>query len=579
MENLMRGFGRSLRDAWRLALPYFVSEERWSARGLLAVVLGMRLILVGMSVLYSFWNRAFFNALQDKDWDSFMALLFTYKTTPTGILPSFVVISALFVLIAIYRTYLNQFLSIRWRRWMSERLMADWLGGQAYWRIGLAAGSSGAHGTDNPDQRIAEDVRDFVDDSLTLSVGLISAVVSLFSFVTILWSLSGALTVWGVNIPGYMVWVAVAYAVVGTVFTHLVGRKLVPLKFRQQKVEADFRFALARIRENLEGIVLSRGEAREKAALSARFAALIGNFRQIMSRTKQLTTLTASYDQASQVFPIVVAAPRYFAGQIPLGALTQTSSAFGQVENALSWFVHAYASLASWRATIDRLAAFQGAIHRAQALPSELHAHAGDHVGLHDVTVRLPDGSVLLAQADLSLVPGRSVVLTGRSGAGKSTLFRTIAGVWPYGSGSVIQPDGMMFLPQRPYLPLGTLREAIAYPQPPDAYADTALRETLDAVGLGHLAGRLDEDEPWAQRLSGGEQQRVAIARALLARPAWLFLDEATASLDGEAEAELYALLRTRLPDTTLVSIAHRASVAALHERELILRGGKLLWA
>ncbi len=575
----MRGFGRSLRDAWRLALPYFVSEERWSARGLLAVVLGMRLILVGMSVLYSFWNRAFFNALQDKDWDSFMALLFTYKTTPTGILPSFVVISALFVLIAIYRTYLNQFLSIRWRRWMSERLMADWLGGQAYWRIGLAAGSSGAHGTDNPDQRIAEDVRDFVDDSLTLSVGLISAVVSLFSFVTILWSLSGALTVWGVNIPGYMVWVAVAYAVVGTVFTHLVGRKLVPLKFRQQKVEADFRFALARIRENLEGIVLSRGEAREKAALSARFAALIGNFRQIMSRTKQLTTLTASYDQASQVFPIVVAAPRYFAGQIPLGALTQTSSAFGQVENALSWFVHAYASLASWRATIDRLAAFQGAIHRAQALPSELHAHAGDHVGLHDVTVRLPDGSVLLAQADLSLVPGRSVVLTGRSGAGKSTLFRTIAGVWPYGSGSVIQPDGMMFLPQRPYLPLGTLREAIAYPQPPDAYADTALRETLDAVGLGHLAGRLDEDEPWAQRLSGGEQQRVAIARALLARPAWLFLDEATASLDGEAEAELYALLRTRLPDTTLVSIAHRASVAALHERELILRGGKLLWA
>jgi putative ATP-binding cassette transporter len=362
----------------------------------------------------------------------------------------------------------------------------------------------------------------------------------------------------------------------GTWLTHLVGRKLVPLRFQQQRVEADFRFALARIRENLEGIVLSRGEAQERANLSARFVALISNWRMIMTRTKQLTTLTASYDQASVVFPIVVAAPRYFSGQLPLGGLTQTASAFGQVEGALSWFVHAYSSLAGWRATVDRLAAFRGAIQRAQDLPAGVQIRAGEAVALEGVSLQLPDGRSLLQDADLRLSPRQSVVVTGRSGIGKSTLFRAIAGIWPFGSGDVARPESAVFLPQRPYLPLGTLRQAATYPDAPDAHGDAEVRAVLTDVGLGHLLDRLDQDEPWAQRLSGGEQQRLAVARALLARPAWLFLDEATSSLDGEAEAQLYALLQARLPETTLVSIAHRASVAALHERHIVLAGGAL---
>ncbi len=572
----MRGFGQSLRDAWRLALPYFVSEERWSARGLFAIVLSMRLVMVAMGVLLSYWNRAFFNALQEKDWDSFISLLFSYKLTPGGVLPGFVFVAALFVIVAIYRLYLNQWLTIRWRRWMTERLMAQWLSGQAYWRIGLAADTARAYGTDNPDQRIAEDVRDFIDDTLSLGIGLVSAVVSLVSYVAILWSLSGALEVFGVSVPGYMVWVAVAYAVVGTWLTHLVGRKLVPLRFQQQRVEADFRFALARIRENLEGIALSRGEAQERANLTTRFRALIGNWREIMERTKKLTTLTAAYDQASVVFPIVVAAPRYFSGALPLGGLTQTSGAFGQVEGALSWFVHAYSSLAGWRATVDRLAAFQRAIEAAQAHNGGVRLHPAEFVELEKVSLSLPGGQALLSDASLRLEPHQSVVVTGRSGTGKSTLFRALAGIWPFGGGDVSRPPDALFLPQRPYLPLGTLRQAVCYPAAPEAHPDGEVRTMLEEVGLGHLMDRLDQDEPWSQRLSGGEQQRLAIARALLARPSWLFMDEATASLDAEGEAELYDLLRRRLPETTLVSIAHRASVAAMHERQLVLAGGYL---
>jgi putative ATP-binding cassette transporter len=512
--------------------------------------------------------------LQEKDWDSFVSLLFLGRRNADGFMPGFCAVAALFILVAVYRTYLTQWLTIRWRAWMTARLQHQWLSNHAYWRISLAAGTDRGFGTDNPDQRIAEDVRDFIDDSLALSLGLLSSVVTLFSFVTILWSLSGALSLWGISIPGYMVWVALLYAAFGSALTHAIGRPLAALRFRQQKTEADFRFSLARLRENVEGVALSGGEAEEQRVLGARFGAVAANWRAIMGRTKLLTFFTAGFDQAASVFPLVVASPRYFAGEIGLGSLTQTSGAFSQVENALTWFVHSYQSLAGWKATVDRLSAFRRAIDTATAQTGGvgvLPARGADYV-LRNADLHLPDGTALTRGAGLVLRAGQSVLIAGRSGLGKSTLFRALAGIWPFGAGTVERPAGQtMFLPQRPYIPLGTLRHAIAYPSASDAYPDAELRGVLQSCGLGHLASRLDMEEPWAQRLSGGEQQRLAVARALLARPDWLFLDEATASLDGEAEAELYALLRDSLPATTIVSIAHRPPVAAFHARRVVL--------
>ena len=558
----MRGLGPFLRDAWRLALPYFRSEERWQARALLAAIVTLNLAAVGMNVILSFWNRAFYNSLQDKDWDSFISLLLVYKRTPDGIMPGFCVVAAFWVTTAVFRIYLNQWLRIRWRRWMTERFLGEWLGGHAYWRISLIAGSADGYGTDNPDQRIADDLNDFTTDTLSLGLGLLSSVVSLFSFVTILWGLSGPLTLLGFSIPGYMVWLALAYAGVGTTFTHLVGRPLAALNFRQQRVEADFRFSLARLRENMEGVALLGGEAVEKQALSRRFAAVMANWWQIMQRTKLLTSVTAGYGQVSVIFPMIIAAPRYFTGAIPLGALTQTASAFGHVEGSLSWFVNAYVSLAGWRATVERLAAFDRAIAAARAMASGVRLDDGqtDAYELDEVKVALPDGQELLDIHNLSLPAGESLTIVGRSGLGKSTLFRAIAGIWPFGSGHVRRPPATtrMFLPQRPYIPLGTLRHALTYPSPASAHDGETIREALHDAGLAHLESRLDSEEPWTQRLSGGEQQRLALARALLAKPDWLFLDEATSSLDLDAEAEFHTLLKRRLPATTVVSISHR---------------------
>ena len=561
----MRGVGSFLRDAWRLALPYYNSEEKWRARGLLLVIVVLNLSLVGMSVVLSYWNREFYNALQNKDWTSFIQLLFTWRWNETGFMPGFAGVATVYILIAISRTYLNQLLQIRWRTWMTGRFLNEWLADRAYYRISLTAaqvGEHGATGTDNPDQRIADDLHSFVNSTLSLGLGLLSNVVSLFSFVGILWGLSGAMTLLGVNIPGYMVWVALAYAIIGTWLTHLVGRPLVGLNFRQQRVEADFRYALVRLRENMEGIALYGGEGQEKGNLLHRFGHVIGNFRAIMVRTIYLNSLIAGYGQVASVFPIVVAAPRYFAGQMQLGELMQTAGAFNRVQDAMSWFVEAYSSIAAWRATTERLITFDQAIRLAQAASEQglfVTPSTDGTISLRDLTLELPDGTELLADTDLTLRPGNSVILSGRSGSGKSTLFRAIAGIWPFGRGEVARPAGRcLFLPQRPYIPLGDLRHAVSYPAPVGAYSRGEVAAALEAVGLHDLVSQMDADEPWAQRLSGGEQQRLAVARALLAKPDWLFLDEATASLDTESEAELYQMLKDRLPDTTIVSIAHR---------------------
>jgi putative ATP-binding cassette transporter len=570
----MRGIGPFLKDAWQLTRPYFMtSDEKWSARGLLLAIIAMNLTLVGLSVVMSFWRREFYNALQDKDWKAFLELLFLYRATPSGLLPGFCGVAVVHIVLAVYSVYLNQLLQIRWRRWLTRQYLSEWLADRAYYNISLTTDRA-AVGTDNPDQRVAEDLRDFTDQTLSLGLGLLSNVVSLCSFVGILWGLSGALEVLGIPIPGYMVWVALAYAVVGTWLTHLVGRPLAILSFRQQRVEADFRYALVRIRENMESIALYRGENEESVTLYDRFGAVIANWRQIMTRTKMLNSLTVGYDQVAVIFPIVVAAPRYFSGSMQLGGLMQTVGSFASVQGSMSWFVSAYAQLAQWRAIVERLSTFHRAIVKARA-----EAHGGyesavaadGNVRLHDVTMSLPDGTKLLEGADLLLTPGHSIVITGRSGSGKTTLFRVLAGIWPFGRGRVQIPPNSFFLPQRPYVPLGTLRHVITYPNAVDAFSQTELEQALRDAGLPELCERLDHDDNWPMRLSMGEQQRLGFARALLAKPDWIFLDEATASLDPDAENELYRVLKQRLPNATLVSIAHRPSVTTFHEQRLNL--------
>ncbi len=575
----MRGLGPFLRDAWTLARPYWSSEDRWRARGLLAVVVALNLSLVGMTVLLTYWQRAFYNALEAKDWDAFIALLFTWHTTESeGFLPSFTIVAALYILIAVYQLYLRQALQIRWRRWLTEVYLTQWLEGRAYYRMALTDPE-----TDNPDQRIAEDARMFVDSTLVLGLGLMNSVVTLGSFVLVLWSLSGPLAVLGIEIPGYMVWVALVYALAGTTLAHFIGRPLIRLNFTQQKVEADFRYALVRFRENVEGIALHGGEADEKRGLTERFHALMENWWSIMTATKRLTFFTAGYTQVAVVFPIVVAAPAYFAGRIPLGGLIQTSSAFGQVQGALSWFVDNYRELTEWRATVERLTGFTRAVATARAAGTGPVAATGSDAGLviDDVTLALPDGRKLIEHGAARVAPGEAVVITGASGSGKSTLFRAIAGIWPFGGGRVSLPatGRALFLPQRPYIPLGSLKRAVCYPEDEAGFTDAQVAEALEAAELGHLVPRLHEAESWDRRLSGGEQQRLALARALLLKPDWLFLDEATASLDPGAEERLYARLKERLPGTALISIAHRPAVATFHDRGLRVEGGRLVAA
>lgn len=567
-----------LRDAWRLASPYFMrSEERWTARLLLGAVIAMNFMIVAINVQLNGWNGAWFNSLQNKDYDTFIELLLLGHRDETGFMPGFTLLATTYILIAIYRTWLRQLLQIRWRRWVTHRLLTSWLSDRAYYTIGLQRGVAG---TDNPDQRIAEDLQSFTEDTLTLGLGLLSNIVSLISFAQILWTLSGAVTLLGFEIPGYMLWIAALYAIVGTGLTHFVGRPLAALEFRRQKFEADFRFGLVRVRENAEGIALYSGEHAETDGLLGRLAAVIANVRATMNRNKKLNALIAGYEQVASIFPFVVASPRYFSGAIQLGGLTRIAGAFARVQDSLSWFITSYAQLAVWRATVGRLTGFHAAISTARVLATggvRVAETAGTDLTLDQVTLALPDGRTLLESAAIDLPRGRSTVISGRSGSGKSTLFRAIAGIWPFGSGTVRRPQGRsLFLPQRPYIPLGSLRQVVTYPAEPGSIPDATIAETLEAVGLGTLVSELDTDEPWAQRLSGGEQQRLAIARALLLQPDWLYLDEATASLDPDGEADLYRLLRTRLPETTIVSIAHRPEVAAWHEQALLFKGGAL---
>jgi vitamin B12/bleomycin/antimicrobial peptide transport system ATP-binding/permease protein len=557
----------TLATVWRIAAPYFRSEDKWAGRGLLAAVIVIELAVVFLTVLFNRWNNVFYNALQERN-----QAVFTYQ------IGYFCVLAAFWIGLKVYQLYLNQWLQIRWRRWMTARYLGGWLHEANHYRMQLLGDAA-----DNPDQRIAEDTQRFVEQTLSLGIGLLSAVVTLASFIVILWELSNEapLHLFGkdIPIPGYLVWGALIYALLGTLLTHLIGRPLVGLNFQQQRLEADFRFNLVRTRENAEQIALLRGEPVERSRLLSRFGAVVENWLAIMQRTKKLTAFTSTYSQVSVIVPYVLIAPAYFADKIQLGGMMQTANAFSSVQDALSFFISSYRTLAEWQSVVARLSGFETAIANAATLPASADSiHRESSTGsaaidLRQLLVKLPNGSPVVAADSISLRGDERTLVTGPSGSGKSTLFRAIAGIWPFGTGSIAIPAkaSLMMLPQRPYLPNGSLQAAIAYPAEAGAYGPDQVREALIAVGLPKLASRTGEEEHWNRMLSLGEQQRLGLARALLHAPQYLFLDEATASLDEASEAALYRLIEQKLPATTIVSIGHRSTLEAFHQRNVVL--------
>lgn len=572
-----RGF---LAKIWFLAKPYWFTEdiaelkafgftvrvpERWIARGLLMVIIGANIAVVYASKLLNDWNARFYNALQAKDEPAFW-----------GELKYFVVIVFILIVIVVYRLWLRQLLSIRWRRWLTDVYTRDWLRDRVYYRMELVR-----HGTDNPEQRIEQDVNIFTTQTLTITLGLLSEVMTLATFSVVLWNLSGNFELpifGGIQVPGYMLWVALVYALIGSYLTYWIGRPLVRINFDLERYNADFRYRMTRVRENAESVALYGGEEDEGRRLHGAFGRIYDTWWAFMTYNKRLTWLTVFYGQVASIFPIVVAAPRYFSGEVPLGVLTQTAGAFGQVQGSLSWFVESFGNLADWKATTDRLTTFADSMAAARRAQTEergfdLLADSSDTLTIEDADVVLPQGRVLFENVNLTIRHGESVVLQGPSGSGKTTLFRVLAGLWPFGKGRIRVPDRarVLFLPQRPYLPIGTLKETLTYPDRPDMHDDAACREVLVAAGFERLVDRLGDSENWAFALSPGEQQRLAFARALLLEPDWLFMDEASSALDERTEAHLYELLKERLPGATLVSIAHKPTVLRFHDRRLVI--------
>ena len=571
---MYKNFSAFLKRVWALSAPYFRSDEKWKARGLLAAIVLLNLGTVYMAVQFNDWYRVFYDALEKKDQVVFWQQLgrFSY-------------LAVIAIIIAVYKFYLTQLLEMRWRSWMTRNYLARWLSNHAFYKLELARFSATSvdakNSPDNPDQRIQEDLNQFTTYTVSLSMGLLNSVVTLLSFVGILWALSGSFTFTlagsSYTIPGFMVWAAVVYCALGSWLTHYIGKRQISLNFFQQRYEADFRHHMVRVREYSESIALDKGETVERAHLDTRFSTVMGNYLQLIRAQKSLIWFTSFFGQAAVVFPFIVAAPRFFSGAIKLGELIQISSAFGQVQSALSWFVDSYSSLAAWRATTDRLTSFEDNIlaldRQKSAQPAPDLIADNSQLVTSGLTIRLPSGQALLSDATLSASPGDMVLLKGPSGSGKSTLFRAFAGIWPFAQGQTHLPASAMFIPQRPYFPDGSLRVALAYPQPAGDYSDEALQQALTNALLPELCGRLDDHDAWSQKLSGGEQQRLAIARVLLKKPQWIFADEATAALDEAAEKTLYEKLQSHIRSVKggMVSIAHRPTVATFHNKQWAL--------
>ena len=557
---------------WSLTAPYWTSEAKWGALALLVVIMGMNLGMVYVRVLLNEWTRGFYNALQAGNKAKFLSDLWRFAG-----------LAGAYIIQAVYMLYLNQMLQLRWRRWLTERYLSSWLSRQAYYRMQFLRDA-----TDNPDQRISEDINSFIELTMTLGVELLSAVATLISFVAILWGLSGTLSLplgplGTLSIPGYMVWAAIGYSAIGTWLTLRIGKPLVKLNFNQQRFEADFRFSMARLRENSESVALYNGEKEEQANFLFRFGAVVNNYWKIMKRRKKVNWLTSGYNQLAVIFPVLMAAPRFFSKQMDLGGLMQTASAFHAVHGALSYLVDSYTTIANWTAVLDRLTGFNGAIQRVETIEereeSDRLNSPDQSFSARSLSVFLPDGQVLLNDLNLHLKPGASLLVMGPSGSGKSTLLRALAGIWPFARGTVLLPETakVLFLPQKSYIPLGTLRQALYYPYAAQE-AEPRLLETLDLCHLPHLSNVLDRSDNWAQSLSLGEQQRVAFARILLHRPDYVFLDEATASVEEEIEEMLYQLIRSHLSHAAVISVGHRNTLRSWHQSRLRLVGeGKWL--
>ncbi|MBR2179069.1 MAG: ABC transporter ATP-binding protein/permease [Selenomonadaceae bacterium] len=555
-QNLFKGF-------WHLFKGYWSSEEKWKARGLLTVVIALNFAMVYLLVQINDWYNEFYNSLQNYEADLFW-----------GLIGKFSLIAFTYIMIAVYAVYLRQMLQLKWRTWMTNQYLNSWLGKQVYYRLQLTGGA-----TDNPDQRISEDINQFVGLTLALLIGLLKQITTLVAFGVVLWELSGeySLEIGGATIViyGYMFWFSLAYSSVGTFLAHKVGRKLIGLNFDQQKYEADFRFNMMRFRENAESIAFYRGEMAEMEGFQGKFSHVIKNFWELMKKTKHLNFYVNGYAQLAVIVPLVMAAPRYFGGAMQLGGLMQTISAFGRVQDALSYFVDSYDTIASLAAVVNRLAGFTEHIEEATEVKDDVKREntSRGNLSVEKLTVKLPNDRVLIKNLSFDLEQSKRLLVTGASGCGKSTLLRTLAGIWFYAEGNINLPEGakVLFLPQRPYLPLGTLRRAIEYPST-ETQSKERLSEILETVGLKELTDKLEVEDDWSRILSLGEQQRLAFARVLLREPDFLFLDEATSALDEPREQEMYQMLRERLPRLTIVSVGHRSTLNKEHDLVLAIK-------
>ena len=553
------------KNVWSMMRSYWKSEERWWARGLLTVIILLSLGQVYMLVLLNQWHNEFYNALQNYDYPSFWPLI-----------GQFTVIAFVYIIMAVYAVYLRQMLEIKWRTWMTRHYLRSWMAKQVYYKLQVLNSDM-----DNPDQRISEDINSFINLTLTLFLGFLKQFTTLMAFVFVLWNLSGVLEIpFGetvLSVPGYMVFLCLIYSTLGTWFAHKVGSRLISLNYDQQRFEADFRFNMVRVRENSESIAFYRGEQPELEGFDQRFKNVIKNFWGLMKRTKLLNFYINGYAQLAIIFPILMAAPKYFAGEMQLGGLMQTISAFGRVQDALSYFVDAYASIAQYVSVIRRLNGFTEHMEEVDSLKSDFVVSNNNEnkLSLMNFSVDLPNGDSLIEGLQLDVRPGNYLLISGDSGAGKSTLLRALAEIWPYGKGQMSLPDSwrVMFLPQRPYLPLGTLRQAIFYPQSVPENDSTDIGGMLDALGLSALKDKLDTVDDWSRILSLGEQQRIAFIRILLFKPQLVFLDESTSAMDESVEAKSYDMLKEYLPDMAVVSVGHRSSILSRHDMKLMLSG------
>lgn len=555
-----------LRTGWELTKRYWKSEEKFVAWLLLIAIIAMNLSMVYLSVQITHWNNEFFSLMQEGQYDSFFKLI-----------GKFAILAFIFIIIAVYEFYIRQLLTIKWRTWMTNRYLDRWMSKQVYYRMKVIDSD-----LDNPDQRIATDIGNFISNVMTIGIDLINKIVTLIAFIAVLWNLSGVLdfSLFGkdMHIHGYMVYASLIYSIVGSILVTVVGRKLVRLNFIQEKVEADFRFSMIRVRENAESIAFYSGEKPEIKNFKEAFSYVIKNYRALMRQYLGLNYYMNGYAQLAIIFPMIMAAPQLFTGAMALGGFMEVTSAFGNVQDALSYIVNNFDGISDLVATLQRLGGFIGNIEEVENLPENFREVDSDEetVEFKNIKEVLPGGKVILSDFNFSLNKGESLLIAGESGCGKSTLLRVLSGIWPYGEGELKKPKDWktLFLPQRPYLPLGSLISAIYYPQEVPEEISKEITEMMERVGIDGLKDRLNDVDDWSRILSLGEQQRLQFLRVFLMKPDIIFLDESTSSLDEANEENAYKYLKERLPEAVIISVGHRKRLVEFHDKKITLKKG-----